>query len=124
LIQQFPQIDFYSLQLGEKAKIFKKYKNVKDCSKYLSDFYETAKIVKRLDLVITIDSAVAHLSASVGVKTWILLPFIPDWRWMLKRTDSPWYPTAKLFRQKNSKGWTPVLKRVKSELKQLHTQYD
>ena len=124
LIKQFPTINFYSLQLGEKTKIFKKYENVKDCSTYLDDFYETAKIVKQLDVVITIDSAVAHLSGAIGIKTWILLPKIPDWRWMLKTNKSPWYPTVKLFRQKKEKGWKGVFKKIKSELEQLHIQCD
>jgi len=81
------------------------------------DFLDTAKIVADLDLVISIDTAVAHLSASMGVPTWILLPTPGnDWRWLRHRTDSPWYPSARLFRQPRPMDWRGVLRSIREAL--------
>jgi tetratricopeptide (TPR) repeat protein len=78
----------------------------------LADFAETAALVDGLDLVITVDTAVAHLAGAMGKPTWIMLPFAPDWRWLRDRDDSPWYPTARLFRQTTIDGWPDVVARV------------
>jgi hypothetical protein len=67
-------------------------------------------------LVITVDTSVAHLSGALGKKTWILLPFTPDWRWMLERNDSPWYPSVKLYRQQVIDDWAGVFKKIKIDL--------
>ena len=83
------------------------------------DVYEAARTIAGLDLMITIDSMPAHLTGALGVPTWILLHSDCDWRWMQKRTDSPWYPTMRLFRQKNADDWLPVIGRVKQELERL-----
>lgn len=85
-----------------------------DCRPYLEDFADTAAWLKHLDLVITVDTAVAHLSGSLGIPTAILLPFVPDWRWQLNRTDSPWYPTAQLLRQTQANDWQSVIPQIKS----------
>ncbi|MGA8937689.1 MAG: hypothetical protein WB439_00865 [Acidobacteriaceae bacterium] len=69
-----------------------------------------------MDLVVTIDNSTAHLSAALGVPTWVLLPHAPDWRWLLDRDDSPWYPTTRLFRVLEPGTWTPVVERVEREL--------
>ena len=69
-----------------------------------------------LDLVIAVDTGIAHLAAALGRPVWMLLPFVPDWRWLLGRSDSPWYTSARLFRQEAPGDWTGVLQRVKSEL--------
>jgi hypothetical protein len=82
----------------------------------LVDFSETAALIGNLDLVITIDTSVAHLAAAMGKPTWILLPVAPDWRWLLGRDDSPWHPTARLFRQSASGSWEAVIERVQMEL--------
>ena len=82
----------------------------------LKDFSDTAAIIDRLDLVITVDTAVAHLAGTMGKPVWILLPFVPDWRWLLNRDDSPWYPTARLFRQDSTRSWEGVITRVKAAL--------
>jgi ADP-heptose:LPS heptosyltransferase len=72
-----------------------------------------------LDLVITVDTAVAHVAGSVGVPTWILLPkYSVDWRWMLNRADSPWYPSARLIRQEVINDWGTIIARIKGELAQ------
>ncbi len=77
------------------------------------DFSDTAAFIENLDLVISVDTAVAHLAAAMGKPTWILLPFVPDWRWMLERTDSPWYPSVRLFRQSSIGDWRNVMEQVK-----------
>ncbi|WP_094605960.1 Photosystem I assembly protein Ycf3 [Sporomusa silvacetica DSM 10669] len=111
------QVSWVSLQVGDRAKdLLKTDYKVIDFSQNLTDFYETAGVVENLDLVITVDSAAAHLSGAMGKKTWILLPFAPDWRWQLDREDSPWYGTARLFRQRRINDWQEVLLRVKDAL--------
>jgi Flp pilus assembly protein TadD len=87
-----------------------------DFSRELVDFAETAGVVENLDLVITVDTAVAHLSGALGKKTWLLLPFHPDARWQLEREDTPWYPTMRLFRQAAPHDWPGVLANVKAAL--------
>ena len=82
----------------------------------LTDFQETAALIEHMDLVITVDTSVAHLAGALGRPVWILLPFMPDWRWMLDREDSPWYPSARLFRQPHRGDWQSVLDRVKDVL--------
>lgn len=84
----------------------------------LSDFSDTAALCQCLDLVIAVDTSVAHLNGALGNKTWVLLPFNPDWRWLLQRGDSPWYPTMKLYRQSRPGDWQEVLARVSSDLAQ------
>jgi ADP-heptose:LPS heptosyltransferase len=70
-----------------------------------------------LDLVITVDTSIAHLAGAMGRKCWVLLPVIPDWRWMTKRPDSPWYPTLRLYRQTAANDWSEALKRVADDLR-------
>ncbi len=80
------------------------------------DFAETAAAIQSLDLVITVDTSMAHLAGALGTPVWILLPFAPDWRWMLDRSDTPWYPSAKLWRQQQRGDWDGVFREVTSEL--------
>lgn len=85
----------------------------------IRDFADTAALIARLDLVITVDTSVAHLAGAMGKPVWILLPLLPDWRWLLRRADSPWYPSARLFRQSAPGDWTGVVRRVRRALKRL-----
>jgi ADP-heptose:LPS heptosyltransferase len=82
----------------------------------LEDFSDTAALCECLDLVISVDTSVAHLSAALGRTTWIVLPFSPDWRWLMDRDDSPWYPSVKLYRQTGIGDWNGVLERVRADL--------
>ncbi len=113
--------DFVSLQKDprpdDKATLAETA--ILDLHSDLTDFIETAALISCLDLVITVDTSVAHLAAALGRPTWILLPYTPDYRWLLGRDDSPWYPTARLFRQDESRDYTSVVERVHAELKAL-----
>jgi hypothetical protein len=95
--------------LGERADII-------DLTAYLTDFSATAALVSCLDLVISVDSSIAHLAGALALPTWILLPYTPDYRWLLDREDSPWYPTARLFRQDATRDYRSVIERVRGEL--------
>ncbi|HEY0837598.1 MAG TPA: hypothetical protein VGE72_27030, partial [Azospirillum sp.] len=85
----------------------------------LGDFADTAAAMAGLDLVISSCTAPAHLAGALGVPVWVLLAHAPDWRWLLDRADSPWYPTARLFRQHRAGDWTDVVGRVAAALREL-----
>ncbi|MDO9360455.1 MAG: tetratricopeptide repeat protein [Polaromonas sp.] len=85
----------------------------------LTDFTETAALCELLDVVITVDTSVAHLAAAMGKPTWLLLPSPAEWRWMMDRNDSPWYASMKLYRQPNPGDWVSVMNRVREDLKTL-----
>jgi hypothetical protein len=87
----------------------------------LKDFSDTAALVELMDLVLTVDTSVAHLAAALGKPVWLMLPFNPDWRWLLDRADSPWYPSVRLFRQQRIGDWAGVIEQVKSEMDRLFT---
>jgi tetratricopeptide (TPR) repeat protein len=87
-----------------------------DFRQELKDFSDTAALCDCMDVVISVDTSVAHLSGALGKRTWILLPFTPDWRWLLDRTDSPWYPTVKLYRQEVIGDWNRTLAQVGADL--------
>jgi hypothetical protein len=112
-------IDFFSLQPGpsaeETARSLAKA-GIIDHTKEVGDFADTAAFMAELDLVITVDTAVAHLAGALGRPVWTLLPLIPDWRWGLEGADTPWYPTMQLFRQTSAGDWEPVVQRVASAL--------
>jgi hypothetical protein len=80
-------------------------------------FLDTAAVMKCCDLVITSDTAVAHLAGALGVRTWVALKYVPDWRWMLDREDSPWYPTMRLFRQASDGDWRGVFDAIEQALR-------
>ncbi len=83
----------------------------------LRDFSDTAALIMNLDLVIAVDTAVAHLTGALGKPLWAMVARVPDWRWLLDREDSPWYPTARLFRQDDSNSWDKAIARVKGALR-------
>jgi len=90
--------------------------NLIDYTEDIEDFSDTAGIIMNLDIIISVDTAVAHLAGSLGKPVWSLLPFAPDWRWMLNRDDSPWYPTMRLFRQPSPGDWKSVISKLHDEL--------
>jgi tetratricopeptide (TPR) repeat protein len=111
---------FASLQVGPRAADVGKLANgerpIDDLAGELSDFSETAGAIAALDLVITVDTSVAHLAGAMAKPVWVLLPWVTDWRWMLARQDCPWYPTMRLFRQNKLENWPEVIARVAHEL--------
>ena len=90
-----------------------------DWTSELRDFADTAALVAGLDLVISVDTAVAHLAATLGKPVWLMISWVPDWRWMMGRDDSPWYPTLRLFRQSADRQWEPVIAAVARELQKM-----
>jgi hypothetical protein len=110
---------FVSLQKNPKPEddeTLRERTDIVDHTAQLADFAETAALVSCLDVVITVDTSVAHLAGALGCATWILLPYVADWRWLLNRDDSPWYPTVRLFRQSETRDYGSVVERVRSEL--------
>jgi hypothetical protein len=87
-----------------------------DLSESIQDFEDTAALCSLMDLIITVDTSVAHLAGALGRPTWLMLPFAPDWRWLMNRSDSPWYPSIKLFRQTAISDWQSVLKPITHNL--------
>jgi len=112
-------IELHSLQFGEDAEQLAPWRDhprVTDWKNHLADFAETAHVVRQLDLVITIDTAVAHLAGALNRPTWVLLPQNADFRWLKGRDDSPWYPSARLFRQTGHGDWASVVDQIKTTL--------
>jgi hypothetical protein len=110
---------FVSLQKDPRPddKVFLSERtDITDLSAGLTDFSQTAALISCLDIVITVDTSVAHLAATLARATWILLPHVPDWRWLLGRDDTPWYPTARLFRQTATCEYASVMHRIRDEL--------
>lgn len=111
-------VSWVSLQVGPRAgDIAGVACPVLDVSDGLTSFLDTARIIEQLDLVITVDTSVAHLAGSLGKETWVLLAFDADWRWLLTREDCPWYPSVRLFRQREPGDWPAVVARVRATLK-------
>ena len=91
--------------------------DIRDAGPELNSFSDTAALLQQLDLLITVDTSVAHLAGALARPTWLLLPRLPDWRWMLDREDSPWYPSLRLFRQVETTTWPHVVQRVQEALR-------
>jgi Flp pilus assembly protein TadD len=90
-----------------------------DADPYLTDFTTTAGLITELDLVISVDTSVAHLAGAMGKPVWVLIPFDPDWRWMLGREDSPWYPTLRLFRKTEPQNWDSIIASMAADLRRF-----
>jgi len=103
----------------EDQEYLKENANVLDFSQDLDSFADTAGLIANLDLVITVDTSVAHLAGALGCPVWVLTPFAPDWRWMLDRRDSPWYPSMVLYRQHAPHDWDGVMKEVAEDLQKI-----
>jgi tetratricopeptide (TPR) repeat protein len=115
---ELPGIRWFSLQVGERAADLAELPAAKivDLSKGLTDFAETAAAMANLDLVVAVDTSVVHLAGALGRPVWAMLAFAPDWRWLLGREDSPWYPSVRLFRQPRTGDWESVVARVSRAL--------
>jgi hypothetical protein len=114
-------VTLYSLQLGPGAAEIAECAPelpITDLTAHIRDFQDTAALVHQLDLVVTVDTSVAHLAGAMGKPTWILSRFDGCWRWLLDREDSPWYPSARVFRQDAPGEWRGMMERVRTELTQ------
>ena len=119
---QVPGVQFFSLQMGPGSEQLTEVGPnvpIHDLTPQIRDFADTAAIMTNLDLVITIDTVSAHLAGALGVKTWVLLPHVAEWRWHCQRTDSPWYPGMRLFRQQQRGDWATLSSQVAAELRNL-----
>jgi len=115
-----PGVQLVNLQFGASQQELAAVGNaIIDFGQRLGDLHITAALVENLDLVITCDSAPAHLAGSLGKPVWVALPWSADWRWLMGRDDTPWYPTMRLFRQQAPDDWSEVLRRMAAELEQL-----
>lgn len=118
-------IDFYSLQKDYKKEDLLELKKINDilvCDFEFNDFSDTATIIQKMDLIITVDTAIAHLAGALGKKVWILLPYAPDFRWLLNTRSTQWYPSARLFRQSKRMNWSNVIIEVKERLLKLRQE--
>ena len=116
------RVQFFSLQKGEAASQCRTPQAgmvLHDWSDELRDFADTAALMENLDVVVTSDTSVAHLAGAMGKRVWVMLPFSADWRWLRDRSDSPWYPTMRLFRQSRPTEWEPVVAEVRGQLEEL-----
>ena len=111
-------VTFFSLQKGAPVAQLDdaRFAHIVNLDAQLKDFSDTAAAIAALDLVITVDTSIAHLAGALGKPVWVLLPHVPDWRWMRDRADTPWYPTMRLFRQPVPKAWTPAIDAVAAAL--------
>jgi len=119
LLLSMPGTSFFSLQAGEKDRFplpEELASSMTDLTHHIVDLADTAALIANLDLVITIDTSVAHLAGAMGKPVWVMLPHAADWRWMLDRSDSPWYPTMRLFRQLHPGDWDSVVDEIAMDL--------
>jgi Flp pilus assembly protein TadD len=120
LLAALPEgIDYFTLQKGltdEERALLSRRSDVRCLDDELTDYGETGAAMQQLDLIISVDTSVAHLAGALDAPCWIMLPFSPDFRWLLGRSDSPWYPSVRLFRQKERRNWSSVLADISAEL--------
>jgi tetratricopeptide (TPR) repeat protein len=114
-----PGVTFFALQKGEAALAQAESLDMISLEGQATNLCDTAAIVANLDLVVSVDTCIAHLAGALGKPVWTLLAFAPDWRWLLDREDCPWYPTMRLFRQSRRGDWSGVIARVRTELARL-----
>ena len=122
VLARLPGIHLFSMQMGSAAAELSNIAQdwpLMDLSPALHDFHDSAAITSNFDLVITSDSALAHLAGALGTPVWVALPYSAEWRWLTDRDDSPWYPTMRLFRQAHVNEWSGAFSRMASELTRL-----
>jgi hypothetical protein len=125
-LSKIPGVQLIGLQKGAAAEQVKDMAGmitVMNLDGELNDFTDTAAVIDNLDLVISVDTAVLHLAGAMGKPAWAMLSSAPDWRWMLDRPDSPWYPTVRLFRQRSYGDWDDVCQRMAEELEKLARRF-
>jgi Tfp pilus assembly protein PilF len=116
IIDAHPECDFYSLQAGPRAHEFDRLRGATDLAPQIGNWTDTAQILTCMDLLISVDTACVHLAGALGCPVWMLCPNSPDWRWMLGRDDSPYYPKMRLFRQPKADDWKTPIQRINEQL--------
>ncbi|RED49144.1 tetratricopeptide repeat protein [Aestuariispira insulae] len=119
---EMPNVRFFSFQKGGPEGRIEQLglePIIQDLSPHLRDFADTAALLEDMDLLISVDTSVAHMAGALARPVWVLLPYAPDWRWQIWRDDSPWYPSMTLFRQTSPGDWTEVFQRVRTALRQF-----
>lgn len=124
-IGKLPHVSLYSLQKHDGLEQLKKLPSdititvFDELDEQHGSFMDTAALISHLDLVITVDTATAHVAGALGIPVWILIPYSADWRWIVGRTNSPWYPTMKIFKRSHPHDWDTVIKNITNELEQF-----
>ena len=113
-LSRLPKIQWFSLQREDPGAV--PFPGMIPLGDLLGDFSDTAYALSGLDLLVTVDTAVAHLAGAMGIPVLMLVSFIPDWRWMLEREDSPWYPSLRIYRQRQPKDWPDVIAKLAADL--------
>lgn len=117
-----PNCDYFSLQRevrpADEATL-RMHPGIQHWGQELASFADTAALCEQMDVIVSVDTSVAHLAGALGKPTWILLPYLPDWRWLLEREDSPWYPSVRLLRQKSRGQWDVPLQQLAQKLAQM-----
>ncbi len=124
-LTRFDDLEFFSLQVGAAAQQLKTagpIGRIRDLAPFLTDYAETAAALSCMDLVISVDTSVAHLAGTLGKPVWTLVSFVADWRYLKDRKDSPWYPTMRLFRQNKPGDWESVIREILAALPALLTR--
>jgi hypothetical protein len=124
-IAEAPQVAMLALQKGPKfrqagawfgrAPLF-------NVGAEIADFADTMAILQNLDLLVSVDTAIAHLAGAMGRPVWVMLPYVPDWRWLLDREDTPWYPSVRLFRQTAARRWDEVARRITERMRAMGSE--
>jgi hypothetical protein len=120
-LASLPGVQLLSLQKGPGVEQLQETAGrfpIREVGSRLNDFMDTSAVLASLDLLITCDTAIAHVAGALGAAVWVAIPFVPDWRWLLDRGDSPWYPTMQLFRQDRRGDWQSVFRKIKAALGQ------
>lgn len=118
-ILKLKNMEFYSFQKDPIINDYKEYKNIVDLKDSLTDYDDTAAALKNIDLLITVDTSLAHMAGALGVKTFLLLPYCSDWRWFKNTKTTEWYDSIRIFKQKSGLGWTEVFENILIELKNI-----
>ena len=116
------ECEIFSLQKeirDHDREVLTKNPKIRHFGNVLQDFTDTAVLCQLMDLIISVDTSIVHLAGSIGKRTWVLVPYDPDWRWLLERSDSPWYPSAELFRQEEHGNWNSPLRKIKTRLEEM-----
>jgi len=110
--------EYISMQkeVRDEDRLILESSDIRQFSAAINDFSDTAAICELMDLIISVDTSIVHLAGAMGKKCWVLLPYAPDWRWMIDTGQSPWYPSLRLYRQKTKGVWDEVLKQVSTDL--------